>query len=103
MDNRRGDNYMIAATTHTHKEDTMSITNECKKTAAIILKGCGISCQKLTAKEVSFEDLARGSRVFVTVHGINLGVSGAWDLARATAKEHGFILTTNLIIPNPRP
>ena len=68
----------------------MNRNNECKKTAAIILNGCGISFTKLSAKTVSFQDLARADCVFVKVHGLNLGLSGAFGLAQATAKEHGF-------------
>ena len=70
----------------------MSNAAEFKKTAAIILKGCGISYSKLSAKTVSFSDLARAECVYVTVHNLNLGISGAWHLVQATAREHGFRL-----------
>ena len=68
----------------------MTRANECKKTAAIILRGCGVNYDRLTAREVGFEDLARASRVFVKVHGIKPG--GAPNLACATARDHGFTL-----------
>jgi hypothetical protein len=67
----------------------MNITNECKKTAAIILKGCGIGFDKLTAKSVGFSDLARADCVFVKAHGLRVN-GGAWQLAQAVAREHGF-------------
>ena len=74
----------------------MSYINECKKTAAIILKGCGIGYSRLTAKTVSFMDLARENCVFVTAHGAApLGIYGAFDLAKAKAKEHGFRISFN--------
>ena len=48
--------------------------------------------RELTAKTVSFQDLARAECVYVSVHGMNLNLSGAWNLAQATAREHGFRL-----------
>ncbi len=65
-----------------------------KKTASIILRGCGIAYTKLTARTVSFVDLARASAVFITAHGAKSATvtGGAFALAKATAKEHGFIL-----------
>ena len=66
---------------------------ECKKTATIILKGAGFTFDKLTARTVSFQDLARAECVFVKPHGLKAaGVYGAWDLARAMARDHGFRL-----------
>ena len=72
----------------------MMPTLECKKTAAIILRGAGFTFTKLTAHTVSFTDLARADCVFVKVHGLKPvdGIYGAWDLARAYAREHGFRL-----------
>ena len=70
------------------------MTNEHKKTAAIILKGCGIAYDKLSAKTVGFSDLARADCVFVKVHGGRAadGIYAAFDFAKATAKDHGFRL-----------
>ena len=73
----------------------MNYAHECKKTAAIILKGLAIGYNTLTAKTVSFEDLARESKVFVTVHGIRFHSVNTWRLAQAIAREHGFILRTS--------
>ena len=71
----------------------MNLVNECKKTAAIILHGAGIGYDKLTAKTVSFSDLARAERVFVTVHGAKAArYVPCWDTAKAYAREHGFTL-----------
>ena len=69
----------------------MFATNEAKKTAAIILRGVSIGYEKLTARSISFQDLAREDCVFVKVHGIRVNGPG-WELARATAREHGFRL-----------
>lgn len=69
----------------------MSATSEAKKTAAIILRGVAIGYDKLTARTVSFQDLAREDCVFVKVHGMRLTGPG-WILAQATAREHGFRL-----------
>lgn len=74
----------------------MSLPNECKKTAAIILKGLDISYSKLTAKTIGFQDLARASCVFVTVHDIKFNSVNTWGLAKATAKDHGFRLTATI-------
>lgn len=71
----------------------MNIANEHKKTAAIILKGLDITYDKLTAKTWDFTDLGRDSRVFVTVHGIRFNSVNTWELAKATAREHGFRLS----------
>lgn len=69
----------------------MNLANECKKTAAIILRGCGIGYDKLSARSVNFSDLARAECVFVKAHGAKpLGIYGAFDLAKAQAKDHGF-------------
>lgn len=69
----------------------MSAIKEAKKTAAIILTGCGFAFDKLTAKTVGFQDLARADCIFVRAHGLRAGPSGgAWALAQAKAKEHGF-------------
>lgn len=74
----------------------MSLPNECKKTAAIILQGLDITYSKLTAKTISFEDLARDSRVFVTVHDIKFNSVNTWELAKKTAAQHGFRLTATI-------
>lgn len=69
----------------------MTTTGEAKKTAAIILRGVAIGYDKLSARSVSFSDLARADCVFVTVHGARIAGPGA-ILAKATAREHGFRL-----------
>ena len=71
----------------------MSATSEAKKTAAIILRGVAIGYDKLTARSVSFQDLARADCIFVKVHAPRISGPG-WILAQATAREHGFRLET---------
>lgn len=71
-----------------------SAITEAKKTAAIILRGYGFEFDGLSAKTVSFSDLARADCVFVKPRGLRIAsVNGdAWNLAKAKAKEHGFRL-----------
>lgn len=45
---------------------------------------------KLTARTVSFEDLARASRLFVKVHGWQ--PNPAWDKLREIARCNGFYI-----------
>ena len=47
----------------------------------------------LTAKTVSFEDLARASRVFVKIHGHESWSAETWYKVNVFAKEHGFIIS----------
>ena len=45
---------------------------------------------KVSAREVSFEDLARGSRVFVTIKGAPSYADRAfWDGVQDLGREHG--------------
>lgn len=55
------------------KAQTEPVTpSSAKKAVKESLGRNGITFSKLSAKTVSFEDLARGSRIFVTVHGLTL-------------------------------
>lgn len=59
-----------------------------KKLTAEKLSELGISYDSLSAKTVGFQDLARGSSVFVTVHGWK--PNPAADTLKAFAKSNGF-------------
>lgn len=65
----------------------------CKKIIAAELQQLGLPYTKLTARTVSFLDLARDSRVFVKIHGWqpNPALSGV----EALAKQRGFRVETD--------
>jgi len=63
---------------------------ECKRLLAHYLDEHNLSYDKLTARTISFQDLARASAVFVKIHGLQPGP--AWiDLAKF-AKQNNFIV-----------
>ena len=68
-------------------KDSIS-TTEAKRIVRAWLATNDNPALKVTAKTVNFSDLARGSGVFVTVHGFK--PSAMWLSLDATAKEHGF-------------
>ncbi len=63
-------------------------TREAKRLISTELNERGLSYDKLTARTVSFTDLARGQAVFVTVHGWKPDPASG-ELKRL-AKESGF-------------
>lgn len=63
-------------------------THEAKKVLKQYLDAEGLSYTKLTAKTVSFSDLARCSKIFVTVHGWK--PSPAASGVKAQASANGF-------------
>lgn len=63
-------------------------TARAKTLTADFLATHGVSFTKLTAKTVSFADLARGGAVFVTVHGWT--PNSAADAVTAFARAQGF-------------
>lgn len=68
-------------------------TGEAKKLIAAELKRRNVSFEKMTAKTVSFSDLARGSGLFVSVKGVPAQTTPElWDALRAIAKQHGFFV-----------
>ena len=60
-----------------------------KKLTAEKLASVGASFTKLTAKSISFQDLARDNCVFITVHGFE-GLPVHWEAILRFAKENGF-------------
>lgn len=71
--------------------------NEAKKIAAQALTDYGWSFEKLTAKTVSFSDLARASAIFVTVHGLTTEVSNyerpsRWAHVKEVARKNSFFV-----------
>jgi hypothetical protein len=70
-------------------ETTRTITpRQAKRIIEVELKRQGLPFAKLTARTVGFSDLARGSTVFVKIHGWKPHV--AWDTLKRLAHEHGF-------------
>lgn len=65
--------------------------NEAKKIIANKLNELGLPAYKLTAKTVSFADLARDSKLFVKINGWK--PSPLWEDLQKTAKENGFMIT----------
>ena len=68
----------------------MVTTKEAKSLIAQKLDEMGIRVERLSAHTVSFSDLARGSSVFVEVHGWK--PNGRWRELEAFAHEHGFCI-----------
>jgi len=66
--------------------------NQAKKLVAESMKAHGIEYTKLTAKTVSFEDLARGSKVFVSPYGLTVVPDARLQLVEADLKGTGAIL-----------
>ena len=56
--------------------------------AAFLTETLGVSFEKLTAKTVGFQDLARTDCVFVTVHGFRDWAM--WPEVKAFARNNGF-------------
>jgi len=61
---------------------------QAKKDAAARLYNVGATFASISAKTISFEDLARGSAVFVTVKGIS-PKDGDWTPVHAIQDERG--------------
>jgi hypothetical protein len=61
-----------------------------KKVIAEKLNSLGLPAYKLTAKTISFMDLARGSKLFVKIHGWQ--PSPLWDELQKVAKDNGFLI-----------
>ncbi len=68
-------------------------TGQAKKDAATRLNATGATFSGLSAQTISFEDLARGSKVFVTVKGL-APANGDWTAIEAieSDKTKGYIL-----------
>jgi len=67
--------------------------NEAKKNLTAHLLGLGVTYTKLTAKTVSFMDLGRVSRIFVTVHGAKfpMGVD-EWTVRNTFHGQPGYLI-----------
>ena len=65
-------------------------SNEAKKIVAKKLNDLNLPAFKLTAKTIDFSDLARGSKLFVKIHGWQ--PSPLWDDLQKTAKENEFLI-----------
>lgn len=59
----------------------------CKRVIAEVLSSAGRS-HRLSARTISFEDLARGSMVFVTIH--DWQPDPFFDTLAGIARDHGF-------------
>jgi len=68
-------------------------TQEAKQNLAAHLLGLGVAYTKLTAKTVSFVDLGRVSRIFVTVHGAKfpMGVD-EWTVRNSFHGKPGYLI-----------
>lgn len=64
--------------------------NKAKKIIADKLETLGLPQYKLTAKTVDFTDLARGSKLFVKIHGWK--PSPLWNDLQKVSKENGFMI-----------
>jgi len=65
--------------------------NQAKKLLKGELERLQLPFTKLTAKTVGFQDLARDSKVFVTVHGWQ--ANPAWEGLESFAKQNGFCVS----------
>lgn len=61
-----------------------------KKIIADYMTLLDLKCERLTAKTIHFSDLARSSRVFVTIHGWK--PDPAAQLLKDRGNTHGFIV-----------
>jgi hypothetical protein len=68
-------------------------TKEAKEIVRLWLRDNNFPALKLSAKTVDFSDLARGSRVFVTVHGWKS--NKGWGKLRLTARANGFCVESD--------
>lgn len=71
----------------------MMTTGQAKKDAAARLMAAGATYASLSAKTISFEDMARGSKVFVTVKSL-IPLHGDWSTIQAIQddKTKGYVL-----------
>ena len=67
---------------------------EAKEIARKALHTQGLTFEKLSARTISFSDLARASCIFVKVHGLGVEISqpNAWDTAKKMCKQNGFCI-----------
>ena len=65
--------------------------HKAKKIIKDVLDANNLPYTKLTARTVSFQDLARDSALFVTVKGWK--PSPKFDLLKQAARQNGFIVT----------
>ena len=65
-------------------------SNGAKKIIAARLEDLHLPPYKLTAETVDFTDLARASKLFITIH--EWKPSPLWDVLQQTAKENGFLI-----------
>lgn len=66
-------------------------TNEAKRIIRDELNRRKLPFTKLTARNVSFSDLARGERIFVKVHGWK--PNPQWNDLKELARNNGFNIT----------
>ena len=66
---------------------------QAKKIVAEWLAGNNLPYHKLSARTVDFADLARGSKLFVKVHGWK--PNSIWGELRAIASVNGFLVETD--------
>ncbi len=64
-------------------------TNQAKKIVAGVLQEHGFS-NKLTARTISFTDLARGNKIFIKIH--DWKPNSVWDEIKKKAGEYGFCI-----------
>lgn len=71
-------------------------TGQAKKDAARRLHNAGVTFSGISAQNIAFEDLARGSKVFVTVKGI-VPANGDYTVVEAIQadKTKGYVLRIN--------
>ena len=63
---------------------------QAKKLLESFMNERGLPFTKLTGRTVSFQDLARGSGIFITVHGWIR--SPEWSKVKEFAKDNGFFV-----------
>lgn len=67
--------------------------NDAKKLLSTELQRRNVPFEKMTAKTVSFSDLARGSGLFVRIHGVPAqSTPELWQSLKVIAKENGFFV-----------
>jgi hypothetical protein len=67
-------------------------TSTARGLTSIELERRGVHYLKMVAKKVSFEDLARDSKIFVTIHFERRPMAGLYDSLKAFAQREGFII-----------
>ena len=89
----RNGRFLTESWEHIEKAPPAITKQKAKKIIAKALDGRGLKYTKLTAKMVSFQDLARGESIFVKIWGWQ--PNPAWDELKALARYNGFCIESD--------